>query len=60
MLLPIEGQKIEGVGPDLLEEVIRDREQESARTPNGAVIPTSLEHDLNALLKQLKGLNGVI
>ena len=28
MLLPIEGQKVEGVGPSAFEEGIRDREQE--------------------------------
>ena len=59
MLLPIEGQKVEGIGPGALEEGIRDREQEPARTPNRAAIATSWRHDLNTLLKELEGLNGV-
>ena len=59
ILLPIEGQKVEGVDPISFEEEIRDREQEPARTSNGATITTSWRHDLNTFLKQLKGLNGV-
>ncbi|MEE2911476.1 MAG: hypothetical protein VX830_13825 [Candidatus Poribacteria bacterium] len=59
MLLPIEGHKVEGIGPGPLEEGIGDREEEPARTSNGAAITNSLRHDFNALLKQLKGLNGV-
>ena len=55
MLLPIEGQKVEGIGPGALEEGIRDREQE----PTGASNGTSFGHDLNTFLEQLKGLNGV-
>ena len=54
MLLPIEWQKVEGIGPSPLEEGIRDREQEPETT-----ITTSWRHDLNTFLKQLKGLNGV-
>ena len=57
MLLPIEGQKVEGIGPSPLEEGVR--EQEPARTSNRATIATSFRHDFNALLKELKGLNGV-
>ena len=59
MLLPIEGQKVEGIGPGPFEEGIRDREQEPARTSNRAAITTSFRHDFNTLLKELKGLNGV-
>ena len=59
MLLPIEGQKVEGIGPSPLEEGIRDREQEPTRPSNGAAIATSLRHDFNALLKELKSLNGI-
>ncbi|MBP98185.1 hypothetical protein CMK18_19715 [Candidatus Poribacteria bacterium] len=58
MLLPIEGQKVEGIGPSPLEEGIRDREQEPARTTNGAAITTCFRHDLNTFLKQLEDLNG--
>ena len=59
MLLPIERQKVEGIGPSPLEEGVRDREQEPTRTSNRATIATSFRHDLNTILKQLKGLNGV-
>ena len=59
MLLPIEGQKVEGIGPGALEEGIRDREPEPTGASNGAAIATSFGHDLNTLLEQLKGLNGV-
>ena len=59
MLLPIERQKVEGIGPSALEEGIRDREQEPTGTPNRAAITTSLGHDLNTFLKELKSLNGV-
>ena len=59
MMLPIEGQKVEGIGPSPLEEGVRDREQEPARTSNGAAIATSRRHDFNTFLKQLEGLNGV-
>ena len=56
MLLPIEGQKVEGIGPSPLEEGVRDREKEPARTTNRAAIATSFGHDLNALLKEPEGL----
>ena len=59
MLLPIERQKVEGVGPGPLEEGIGDREQEPAGASNRAAIATSFGHDLNTFLKELKGLNGV-
>ena len=55
MLLPIEGQKVEGIGPSPLEEGIRDREQEPDGASNRAAITTSWRH---ILLKELKGLNG--
>ena len=58
MLLPIEGQKVEGIGPSSLEEGVRDREQEPAGATNRAAIATSFGHDLNTFLKQLKSLNG--
>ena len=58
MLLPIEGQKVEGIGPSPLEEGIGDREEEPTRTTNRAAITTSFGHDFNTLLKELKGLNG--
>ena len=51
MLLPIEGQKVEGIGPSPLEEGIRDREQEPARTPDGPTIAASLGHDIDTGLK---------
>ena len=57
MLLPIEGQKVEGIGPGPLEEGVRDREQEPARTPDGPAITTSLGHDIDTGLKEVKGLN---
>ena len=59
MLLPIERQKVEGIGPGPLEEGIRDREQEPAGASNRATITTSLGHDLNTFLKELKSLNRV-
>ena len=59
MLLPKEGQKVEGIGPSPLEEGIRDREKEPAGTSNRATITTSFGHDFNTFLKELKGLNGV-
>ena len=59
MMLPIERQKVEGIGPSPLEEGIRDREQEPAGASNGAAIATSLGHDFNTFLKELKGLNGI-
>jgi len=42
MLLPIEGQKVEGIGPGALEEGIRDREQEPTKISNGATIESFL------------------
>ena len=51
MLLPIEGQKVEGIGPSPLEEGIRDREKEPAGPPDWAAITTSFGHDLNTLLE---------
>ena len=59
MLLLIEGQKVEGIGPSPLEEGVRDREQEPTGSSNGAAITTSFRHDLNTFLKQLKSLNGI-
>ena len=57
MLLPIEGQKVKGIGPSALEEGVRDREQEPARPPDGAAIAASWGHDVNTGLKEEKGLN---
>ena len=51
MLLPIEGQEIEGIGPSALEERVRDREQEPARPPDGAAIAASFRHDIDTGLK---------
>ena len=59
MLLPIERQKVEGIGPSPLEEGVRDREQEPTGSSNEAAITTSFRHDLNTFLKQLKSLNGI-
>ena len=59
MLLPIEGQKVEGIGPGPLEEGVSDREQEPTGTSNRAAITTSLRHDFNTFLKELEGLNGI-
>ena len=42
MLLPIEGQKVEGIGPSPLEEGVRDREQEPTGSSNEAVSYTHL------------------
>ena len=41
MLMPIEAQKIEGIGQSPLEEDVRDREKELTRTINRAAIITS-------------------
>ena len=57
MLLPIEGQKVEGIGPSALEEGVRNREQEPARTTDGSAIATSFGHDIDTGLKEEKGLN---
>ena len=59
MLLPIERQKVEGIGPGPLEEGVRNGEQEPAGTTNGAAITTSFRHDLNTFLKELEGLDRV-
>ena len=58
MLLPIEGQKVEGIGPGPLEEGVRDREKEPTGASNGSTITTSFGHDFNTLLKELEGLKG--
>ena len=57
LLLPIEGQKVEGIGPSPLEEGIRDREQEPTRPSNGAAIATSLRHDFITKCRQKSTLN---
>ena len=49
MLLLIEGQKVEGIGPGALEEGVRDREQEPTETTNGSTIATSWRHDFNTI-----------
>ena len=59
MLLPIEGQKVEGIGPGPLEEGVRDREKEPTGPSNRSTITTSWRHDLNTLLKEVKSLNGI-
>lgn len=41
MLMPIEAQKIEGIGQSPLEEDVRDRDKEPTRTINRAAIITS-------------------
>ena len=57
MLLPIEGQKVKGIGPSTLEEGVRDREQEPTRPSDGPAITTSFGHDVNTGLKKVKSLN---
>ena len=59
MMLPIEGQKVEGIGPGPLEEGVRDREEEPTGTTNRAAITTSFRHDLNTFLKELESLDGI-
>ena len=51
MLLPIEGQKIKGIGPSALEEGVRDREQEPAGPSDRPAIAASFRHDVNTGLK---------
>ena len=51
ILLPIEEQKVEGIGPSPLEEGVSDRDQEPTGLPNGAAITTSFGYDLNILLE---------
>ena len=51
MLLPIEWQKVKGIGPSALEEGVRDREQEPARASDRPAIATSLGHDVDTGLK---------
>ena len=51
MLLPIEGQKVEGIGPSALEEGIRDREKEPAGASDWSAITTSFGHDIDTGLK---------
>jgi len=57
MLLPIEGQKVKGIGPSALEEGVRDREQEPTGTPDRAAIAASFRHDVDTGLQEMKGLN---
>ena len=51
MLLPIEGQKVEGIGPSALEEGVRNREQEPTGTPDRPAITASFRHDIDTGLK---------
>ena len=51
ILLPIEEQKVEGIGPSPLEEGVSDREQEPTGASKGEAITTSFGHDLNTLLE---------
>ena len=51
MLLPIEGQKVEGIGPSALEERVRDRKQEPTGASDGPTIATSFGHDIDTSLK---------
>jgi len=57
MLLPIERQKVKGIGPSALEEKVRDREQEPTGASDGPAIATSFGHDIDTGLQELKGLN---
>ena len=50
LILPVQGQKVKGIGPSALEVLIGSREQEPARTTNRTAITARLRHDVNARL----------
>ena len=47
LILPVNGQKVKGIGPGPLEVLIGSREEEPTRTTDRATITTSLRHDVD-------------
>ena len=50
LFLPVEGQKVKGIGPGSLEANLRSREQEPAGTTDRTAITARLGHDVDARL----------
>ena len=48
LILPVKGQKVKGIGPSALEELIRSREQEPAGSTDRTAVAASFGHDLDA------------
>ena len=50
LIVPVLGQKVKGIGPSALEELIGSREKEPAGSTDRTAIATSFGHNLNARL----------
>ena len=54
LILPVQGQKVKGIGPSPLEVLLRRREKEPTRTADRTVIAARFRHDVNASLQELQ------
>ena len=54
LILPVDGQKVKGIGPSALEVLIRSREEEPARTSDRTAIATCFGHNLDTILQELQ------
>ena len=58
LILPVSGQKVKGIGPSALEELLRSREKEPAGPTDRTAIATSFGHDVDARLQELQSQCG--
>ena len=54
LILPVQGQKVKGIGPSPLEVLIRSREQEPAGPTDRAVVIHRLGRDLDTSLQEIQ------
>ena len=52
LILPVQGQKVKGIGPGPLEVLIGSREEEPAGPTDRRAIAASFGHDLDTRFKQ--------
>ena len=53
LILPVQGQKVKGIGPCPLEVGLRSREEEPAGSTNRTAIAPGLRHEVDTRLEQL-------
>jgi len=53
LILPVRGQKVKGIGPSALEELIGSREEEPAGSTDRTAVAASFRHDLDTRLQKL-------
>ena len=53
LILPVQRQKVERIGPSALEVLLRSREEEPAGTTDRTAMTTGFRHEVDTRLEQL-------